>query len=77
MTAVIRKLIDAVPFVPFAIHTADGGVLHVATVDHVAVSPGAKRIIVFSDDGDYNVLSPLLIARISVEGTDPVPSPSA
>ena len=36
MTNDIRKLIAAEPFVPFVIHTADGGVLRVPTVDHVA-----------------------------------------
>ena len=74
MTDNIRKLIDAEPFVPFTIHTADGSVLRVPTVDHVAVTPGAKRVFVFGDDGSYEVLSPLLSARISVESGDPVTS---
>ena len=39
MTADIRKLIVAEPFAPFTIHTADGGVLRVPTVDHIAVPP--------------------------------------
>ena len=77
MTDDIRKLVHAQPFVPFVIHTADGGVLHVPTVDHVAVPPGAKRIFVFGDDGAYEVLSPLLVARLSVERGDPVSSPDA
>lgn len=68
----LRKLIHAEPFVPFAIYTADGGMLRVPTVDHVAVPPGAKRVFVFGDDGAYEVLSPLLIARLSVERGDPV-----
>ena len=63
----IRKLIAVEPFVPFTIHTADGISLRVPTVDHVAVPPGGGRIFVFGDADDYEVLSPLLVARVSVE----------
>lgn len=70
----IRKLMHAEPFVPFTIHTADGGTLRIPTVDHVAVPPGAKRLFVFADDGSYEVLSPLLVARLSVGRGDPVPA---
>ena len=63
----IRKLIAAEPFVPFTIHTADGSSLQVPTVDHIAVTPGGGRIFVFGDADDYEVLSPLLVARVSVE----------
>ena len=67
MSVDIRKLIDAEPFVPFTIHTADGGALRVHTVDHVALSQAGGRIIVFGDEDDYHVLSPLLVARIAVD----------
>ena len=77
MTANIRKLIAAEPFVPFTIYTGIGGVLRVPTVDHVAVPPTGGRIFVFGDDDTYEVLSPLLVARISVEHGEPVSSPSA
>ncbi len=77
MTADIRKLIAAEPFVPFVIHTADGGVLRVPTVDHVAVPPTGGRIFVFGDDDTYEVLSPLLVARIAVDRGEPVSSPTA
>ena len=73
----VRQLINAEPFVPFTIHTADGSTLRVPTVDHVAVTPGAKRIFVFNDNGSYEVLSPLLIARVSVESGDPITSADA
>ncbi len=74
MTKDIRKLIDAEPFVPFTIYTADGSKLHVPTVDHIAVPPADKRIFVFGDDGNYEVLSPLLVARVSVERGEPITS---
>jgi hypothetical protein len=41
--------------------------LRVPTVDHIAVPPAGGRIFVFGDDNNYEVLSPLLIDRISVE----------
>ncbi len=67
MTADIRKLVHAVPFVPFTIHLADGGQLRVPTVDHIAVPPAGGRIFVFGDDERYDVLSALLISRITVD----------
>ena len=67
MTTDIRKLVHAVPFVPFTIHLADGGQLRVPTVDHVAVPPSGGRVFVFRDDEQYDVLSGLLISRITVD----------
>ena len=67
MTADIRKLVHAVPFVPFTIHLADGGQLRVPTVDHIAVPPTGGRIFVFGDDDRYDVLSSLLISRVTVD----------
>ena len=67
MNADIRKLVNAVPFVPFTIHLADGGQLRVPTVDHIAVPPVGGRIFVFGDDERYDVLSGLLISRITVD----------
>ncbi len=67
MTADIRKLVHAVPFVPFTIHLADGCQLRVPTVDHIAVPPAGGRIFVFGDDERYDVLSALLISRITVD----------
>jgi hypothetical protein len=67
MTADIRKLVHAVPFVPFTIHLADGGQLRVPTVDHIAVPPAGGRVFVFGDDERYDVLSALLISRITVD----------
>jgi hypothetical protein len=67
MTADIRKLVHAAPFVPFTIHLADGGQLRVPTVDHIAVPPAGGRIFVFADDEGYTVLSALMISRVSVD----------
>jgi hypothetical protein len=67
MTADIRKLVHTVPFVPFTIHLADGGQVRVPTIDHVAVSPTGGRVIVFADDDTHDILSGLLISRITVD----------
>jgi hypothetical protein len=67
MVADIRKLMHAVPFVPFTIHVADGGQLRVATTDHVAIAPAGGRVIVFRDDDTHEIVSPLLISRITVD----------
>jgi hypothetical protein len=67
MTAEIRKLVHGVPFVPFTIHLAGGGQLRVPSVDHIAVPPAGGRIFVFGDDERYDVISSLLISRVTVD----------
>jgi hypothetical protein len=67
MTADIRKLAHATPFVPFTIHLADGGRSSVPTVDHIAVPPVGGRIFVFGDDERYDIISSLLVTRITVD----------
>lgn len=67
MTEDIRKLVHAVPFVPFTIHLADGGALRVPTVDHIAVGPAGTRTVVFSDNDSWDMLSALLISRVTVD----------
>ena len=68
MIADIRRLIASQPFVPFTIHLADGGAVRVPTVDHVHVFPTGNRVLVVHDDDSYELMSPLLISRISVDG---------
>ncbi|MSR65022.1 MAG: hypothetical protein EXS18_04490 [Verrucomicrobiae bacterium] len=68
MVSDIKKLVAAQPFVPFTIHLADGGHVRVPTVDHVHVFPQGTRVLVMHDDDDYDILSPLLISRITVNG---------
>jgi hypothetical protein len=63
----IRKLVHATPFIPFTIHLADGGHLRVPTVDHVAVPPAGGRVMVFHEDGTWDMISALLISRITVD----------
>ena len=67
MKADIHKLVHASPFVPFTIHLADGGQLRISTIDHIAVPPAGGRIFVFGDDEHYDVISALMITRITVD----------
>jgi hypothetical protein len=67
MTTDIRKLVAAVPFIPFTIYLADGGQLRVPTVDHIAVGPAGGRVIVLGDDDQHDVISALMITRITVD----------
>jgi hypothetical protein len=63
----VRKLVHAAPFVPFTIHLADGGQLRVPTVDHIAVPPAGGRIFVFGEDERYDVVTALMITRVTVD----------
>jgi hypothetical protein len=67
MTVDIRKLVHSAPFVPFTIHLADGGQLRVPSVDHVAVPPTGGRIFVFGEDERYDVISALMVTRVTVD----------
>ena len=64
MVADIRKHIEAVPFVPFAIRVADGREYPVPTIDHVYLPPGGSRVIVADDEGITVVLPALLISGL-------------
>lgn len=67
MTGDIRRLIQTTPFVPFTIHLADGGQVRVPTVDHLALPPSGGRVMVFHHDGSWDMLSALLISRLSID----------
>ena len=41
--------------------------MRVPTGDHIAVPPAGGRVFVFGDDDQYDVLSPLLISRVTVD----------
>ncbi len=67
MTGEIRRLVSAKPFVPFTIHMGDGGSVRVPTQDHILVLPKGSRVIVSYDNDEWDVLSPLLMSRITVD----------
>ena len=70
MLAEIRRLLSARPFVPFTIYPADSAEMHVPTVDHAAVSPDGRTLVIFFDDGTAQFLFPLLIARVATKDVE-------
>ncbi len=67
MTPDLRELIAAEPFVPFTIHTVDGGAAHVPTVDHISLTATGNRVFVSYDDGRYDAIQPMIISRVTVD----------
>ena len=55
-TQEIRALLHARPFVPFAIHLADGRQMEVKHPDFVALAPTGDTIVVFQEDNSFNVV---------------------
>jgi hypothetical protein len=45
----------------------DGGSVRVPTHDHILVLPRGSRVIVSYDNDEWDVLSPLLMSRITVD----------
>jgi hypothetical protein len=68
MIADIRKHLEIVPFVPFAVRTADGREYPVPTVDHVYLPPGGSRVVIANDEGVTVALPALLISGL-VQGS--------
>ena len=66
----LRELIARRPFVPFTIHTVDGGAIRVPTLDHVHITPNANPVFVFYEDGRWNDIRPLMIRRLTVDQRD-------
>ncbi len=67
MIAELRKLIAKRPFAPFVIHMADGEAVAVPTEDHIAIAPAGARVVVFDNEGTADILSALLMSRITVD----------
>lgn len=63
----LRELIGKRPFVPFTIHTVDGGATRVPTVDHVHITPRGARVFVFFDNGSWDSIRPLMISRLTID----------
>jgi hypothetical protein len=64
MVQQIRKLLHAVPFVPFKIRASDGREYVVPSTDHALATPNIPGIVVGDDDNLYAFLSELHIVSI-------------
>ncbi|MFN2507226.1 MAG: hypothetical protein ABR589_00450 [Chthoniobacterales bacterium] len=67
MVADILHLLEARPFVPFAIVTSSGQRYRVPTTDHIGFNPKRTRVIVYFDDDGHVPISPLHITAVEVE----------
>jgi hypothetical protein len=64
MIADIRKHLEIVPFVPFAIRMANGREYRVPTIDHVYLPPRGRLVVVSDDDGITVAIPSLLISGL-------------
>jgi hypothetical protein len=66
----IRKLLHAIPFVPFKIRTSDGKEYLVPTNDHALASPDKPGVVVSDDEGLYTILSGLHIVLVEAANVE-------
>lgn len=68
----IKKFKHAQPFEQFAIELSSGSRFTVRTPDHVALSDhGNGRVAVLGDDGTFDILGGLHIARVFLPQNKP------
>jgi len=71
VTDEVRKHLDAVPFVPFAIKTPDGRQYRVKHPDYAAISPKGGRVVVFADEEASTTLSALHMVAVEAQRSRP------
>ncbi len=63
----IRKVHQARPFQPFALHMADGRSVHVSRPETLFVPPTAERtIIAATSEDDFEIIDLLLVTSIEI-----------
>jgi len=67
----VRRLLEASPFVPFAIVTSGGMTYPVATKDHADISPTGNQVLIWFDDDSGLIVAGLHVTAIEVR--PPVP----
>ena len=67
MTADIRRLLEARPFVPFSVVTSGGMRYRVASPDHADINPQGSRLVVWFDDESGVICSAIHIANLETE----------
>jgi hypothetical protein len=67
----IRALLNASPFVPFSIHTADGKSLRVVHPDFVLAASEAPHVIVEEPSGRVHTVNIMLITSLEEEPASP------
>jgi hypothetical protein len=64
----VKKLLHALPFVPFKIRTSDGREYVVPTSEHALVAPNNTSVSVYDDEGLVTIISGLHIASVESTG---------
>jgi hypothetical protein len=62
-----KQTLNATPFRPFTIYTADGASIPVVSREFVSLSPSGRTVVVFDPENRMNILDLLLIANLQVE----------
>ena len=63
--AELRDLRNEQPFRPFSLQIADGRVVPVATPDHLFISPANDEFVVYSTEGNLQVLDAALVTGVT------------
>ena len=66
-TSSIRKLVDAAPFRPFAIHLADGRSIQVHHREFIMISPADLDFVVYQPDGGIDVIATNLVTGLQLK----------
>ena len=74
----LRKLREANPFLAFTVRLADGRSYRINHRDYLSTSPVGRTVIVYGEDGGFDILDMLLVTALSVDKpSDPVASDNA
>ena len=60
----VKRLLAALPFVPFKIKTSDVKEYLIPTSDHAAVFPNNSRVLILGDDGSQITLAGLHVVAV-------------
>lgn len=63
----LRKVREANPFRPFTIRLADGRSYRINHRDYLSLSPVGRTVIVYGEDGGFDILDTLLVTTLAVE----------
>ena len=63
-----RSVFDAQPFRPFTVRLADGREVAVPHQEYALLSPTGRTLIVYADDGSFQVLDLMLATSLQVNG---------
>ncbi len=70
----IRRLVDATPFRPFAIHLADGRAIPVHHREFIMISPADLDFVVYQPDGAIDVVATNLVTGLQLKASKRKPS---